>query len=90
MEGPFWFGKARWRDGEEQFHYLSNSYTVVTSSASTSGQPPLEQVSFVPPLVTLLLLRQYDAAANCSKSCRFAKVEESMAIDLISLGTSVG
>ena len=60
--------------------YFSNAYTVVTSSAATRGQLSVAHVSLVPPAVTLSLPGQYEAAANCSKSWRFANVVASIAV----------
>ena len=54
-------------------------------SASTSGQFVVDcrlsagQVNFVPPALLSALEGQYDAAANCSKSWRLAKVVSSIA-----------
>ena len=53
---------------------------MATSSAATRGQLPLAHVSFLPPAVMLSLPWQYEAAANCSKSWRSAKVMGSIAV----------
>ena len=50
--------------------HLSNSYTVVTSSASTNGQLPTGHVSLEFVVEPLVLPGQEEAAANCSKSTR--------------------